>query len=102
MISTKDREFSGIDRSIKGIQRCETDLSKKGDSYLIAFATDENKIKEEEFNNVEQKVSNNVPGYIALIARCKFMGNTFFAINKKEQSMLIKNEKVESIQEYAE
>ena len=30
------------------------------------------------------------------------MGNTFFATNKKEQSMLIKNEKVESIHEYAE
>ena len=71
--------------------------------YLVSFQVDELQYNEAMFNHVEQEVLCNKAMFQSLIYRCKYSEVEFLFVNEdsKEQSMLIKDEKVESILEYA-
>ena len=85
------------------MQCCVEDLSADQTGYLISFQVDEALIDESEFSNVEARINRNQQGFWSLIYRCKYEEEQHQFVNeyKRENSLLIKDEKVESILEYA-
>ena len=101
-VEIKTRKCSAIETFIKGIQCVTEDASGQLDNYLASFQVNESKIDESNFKNIAHEVMSNKVMFHSLIYRCKYdkVENLFVNENSREDSILIKDEKVENILEY--
>ena len=84
---------------LTGIFCCQADFdTDKG--YLISCGVVEETCPND-YNNILPKVSNGSPGCWSLMSRCKLVNRRLEYTSKKTEAVLIKNERIEAILEYA-
>ena len=94
-------ENQAIDEStIIGVLCCTKDFDSDT-GYLISCDVDEKKCDTSQLHNVVNKIGRNQPGCWSYISRCVLRDCQLKCdANKKQESMLIKEEKIEGMIEY--
>ena len=96
-----NQDIDGAEDTITGVFCCTHDFNSSI-GYLLSCGVQEENCNDKEFPNIIDKVGRNQPGCWSLVSRCTLINFQLKCDTvRKEECILIKDEKVEAMLEYS-